>query len=364
MADRLRTDVLVVGAGPAGSTAARYAAEKGAQVLFIERRPEVGVPVRCGELMPSVEEIRGMFPNLGDEGDLFDMPADLRLREIEGIDLIDPRGRSTLLDFTGYTTDRDRFDRHLAAEARNAGADLIKDCLFRGIRDGVAETTCGDIEYKVIIGADGPGSRTARALGLPANRNPYPAVTAQAKGDFAPHVVMFFGDIAPGAYSWIIPKAGQANVGVGFSPDFADGTTREYFRRFVEKRGFDIISDLYGKHVPSEGAVSRTVAGNGMLVGDAAGHVISVNGGGVPLALIAGRICGDVAADHIKGLRPLTDYEREWRRILAKPLRIAAGNKKLADTFAFGSERRTALCMALLGRRRLGNLIRCKHIFP
>ena len=50
-------DVLIVGSGPAGSVAARYAAMKGASVMFIERRPEVGVPVRCGEFMPSDEEI-------------------------------------------------------------------------------------------------------------------------------------------------------------------------------------------------------------------------------------------------------------------------------------------------------------------
>ncbi|NLU46051.1 MAG: NAD(P)/FAD-dependent oxidoreductase [Euryarchaeota archaeon] len=364
MADRIKTDVLVVGAGPAGSTVARYAAEKGAEVLMIERRPEVGVPVRCGELMPSVEEIKGMFPNLGDEGDLFEMPSHLRLREVDGIRLVDPRGKSVMLDFTGYTTDRDRFDQHLAAEAQAAGAGLMRDCMFRGIEGGVADTSCGEIEYKVIVGADGPGSRVARALGLPGNRNPYPAVTAQAKGDFDPQVVMFFGDIAPGAYSWIIPKVGQANVGVGFSPNFADGTPTQYFREFADKHGFDIISSVHGKHVPSEGAIGRTVAGNGMVVGDAAGHVISVNGGGVPLALIAGRICGEVAGDHVTGSRPLADYEREWRHVLYKPLKIAAGNKKLADTFAFGSERRTALCMALLGKRRMGNLIRCKHLFP
>ena len=108
----------------------------------------------------------------------------------------------------------------------------------------------------------------------------------------------------------------------------------------------------------------ETVSGNGMIVGDAAGHVISVNGGGVPLALIAGRICGRVAADNVLSGRPLTDYQDEWRRHMLKPLKTAAFNKKLADTFAFHTEFTTSMCMAILGKRRMDNLIRCKRIFP
>lgn len=360
----LKADILVVGAGPAGGTAARYAAAKGASVIIIERRPEVGVPVRCGELIPSDKEISGMFPNAGDITSLFDMPKDLVLRDIEGIKLIDPKGKERLLDFTGYTTDRDRFDKHIISEAVKEGAELMKDCLFINAGKGMAETSRGEIEYKVLIGADGPGSRVARSLGLPKNKDPYPAVTAQAKGDFDPYVQMFFGGIAPGAYSWIIPKKGQANVGVGFSPKFADGTLSEYFGKFCEKHDFDITTKLEGKYVPSEGMLSKIVSGNGMVVGDAAGQVISVNGGGLPLALIAGRVCGGVAGDHCAGKRDLTDYQNECERIFRKPLKTAASNKKLADILAFGSDRRTSICMNLLGERRMGNLIRCKRIFP
>ena len=60
----------------------------------------------------------------------------------------------------------------------------------------------------------------------------------------------------------------------------------------------------------------------------------------------------------------MAEYEQAWRNVLYKPLKIAAGNKKLADTFAFRSERSTALCMKLLGKRRMGKLIRCKRLFP
>jgi len=359
-----KTDVLVVGAGPAGSVTARYAALKGISVTVIERRREIGIPVRCGEFMPSNEELEGMFPLAENMNELFDMPDDLIVRETEAIRLTDPKMRMTDIPFTGYTTDRDRFDKYLASRAEEAGASVIKGCSFFGAENGIARTSEGDIEYKVIIGADGPGSRVSRSLGLPRPVHPYPAVTAQAKGDFDPVVVMFFGGIAPGAYGWIIPKKGQANVGIGFSPKFASGTLTEYFDKFVDKHNFDIIEKASGKYVPSKGPVKRTFTDNGMTVGDAAGHVISVNGGGIPLAMIAGRICGSVAADNVTEGRSLQDYQTEWSRIMLKQLRTAARGKALADLFAFGSDRRTGICMKLLGKRRLSNLIRCKRIFP
>lgn len=364
MTEKTKVDVLVVGSGPAGSTTARYAAQTGASVMMIERRPEVGVPVRCGEFMPSLEEIKSMFPNIVDGESLFDIPEDLHCKETIGIKLVDPKGRVTVLDHTGYTTDRDRFDQYLARRACEEGAELVTRCQFNNIEGGVANTTQGKIEYKVIVGADGPGSRVAQNLGLPRNRNPYPAVTAQVKGDFEPYLHMFFGDIAPGAYSWIIPKDGRANVGVGFSPKFASGTLSEFFDAFAEKNGFDVTCKLEGKYVPSEGPIAKTVAGNGMVVGDAAGQVISVNGGGIPLAMMAGRICGTVAGANIKSGSPLMDYETQWRHVMEKPLKTAASSKKLADTFGFRSEWSTSFCMRVLGQRRLGNLIRCKRIFP
>jgi len=357
-------DVLVVGSGPAGSVTSRYAAMKGASVLFLERRPEVGVPVRCGEFMPSDEEILNMFPKLKDEGSLFDIPDELRCLNTVGIDLINPAGKVTKLEFNGYTTDRDRFDQYLAKLAQEEGAVLSTNHAFQGIEDGIAKTSKGDIRYKVIVGADGPGSTVARNLGLAKNRNPYPAMTAQVKGDYGNCTQMFFGGIAPGAYGWIIPKDGRANIGVGMSPRFSSGSLKSYFDKFTEKNGLEPVTKVYGKYVPSEGPIPKTVSGNGMVVGDAAGQVISVNGGGIPLAMIAGRICGSVAGDNVVKGTSLQDYEAEWRDVMEAPLKLAAFNKKLADTFAFRSDFTTRMCMGILGKRRMGNLIRCKRIFP
>lgn len=363
--ETLKTDILVVGAGPAGSTAARYAAEKGVNVTLIERRKEVGVPVRCGEFLPCVDEIKGMFPKAIDVEGTFELPNEQKIIETKGIRLVNPKGKVTEISLVGFTINRDKYDKYKAQQAVKAGAELIKECRFDGIKDGIAVTSKGNIKYRIIIGADGPGSRVAKNLGLQKNRNPYPAITGQAKGDFDPYVIMSFGDIAPGAYGWIIPKKGQANVGIGISPKFAKGSLLQYFNLLVKKNNFNIINAPKGKFVPSEGPIGNTVSGNGMVVGDAAGQVISVNGGGIPLALIAGRICGNVAANNIMKLQPLDDYQKIWHTVMFKQLKTAAFNKKLADMFAFNrGEQGIAMCMSILGKRRMGNLIRCKHIFP
>ena len=358
------TDILIVGAGPAGTTAARYAAAAGADVTILERRFEVGTPVRCGEFMPDEEEIAAMFPGAEDLQDIFGIPEELRLRHLEAIRMVTPRGKVYEMPFHGYSTDRDRFDQHLARRASEEGARLLMSTSFHRIEGGVAKTSAGDIRYKVIIGADGPGSKVAQSLGLETPVQPYPAVTAQAEGDFDPVLVMYFGGIAPGAYSWIIPKDGSANVGVGFSPRYARETPKVCFDRFVQREGLHITSRMTGKYVPSQGPVPVTVRGNGLTVGDAAGHVMSVNGGGVPLSLLAGRIAGRIAAENVQENRPLWDYELEWRRLMWKPLHTAHSTKKMADFFAFGSDFRTDLCMRILGRRRMAKMIRCRPVFP
>lgn len=358
------TDILIVGAGPAGTTAARYAAAAGADVTIIERRSKVGTPVRCGEFMPDVQEISNMFPEAEDLQDIFGVPQDLCLRNLESIRMVTPYGKAYEIPFDGYSTDRDRFDQYFARRAMEEGAQLLTSTAFHGIENGFAKTSVGDIRYKVIIGADGPGSKVAQNLGLETPAQPYPAVTAQAEGDFDPVLIMYFGGIAPGAYSWIIPKKGSANVGIGFSPRFTQETPKVCFEKFVQREGLQISSRMTGKFVPSQGPVAQTVSDNGLIVGDAAGHVMSVNGGGVPLSLLAGRIAGRMAAENIHDNRPLWDYELEWRRLMWKPLHTAHSTKRLADFFAFGSDIRTDFCMRMLGRRRMAKMIRCRPVFP
>ncbi len=358
----MTADVLVVGAGPAGATAAEHAAIRGIDVLLIERKRELGVPVACGEFLPTAQEVRRIFPGAEDIDALRRVPADLVALETHKLRLYSPNLRLYEIDFEGFTTFRDRFDRHLVANAEKAGARLVTDCSFFSLEDGVAKTSKGDIEAKVIIGADGPLSRVAASLDLPKNKVLCPALTAYAEGDFDPVPEMYFGGMAPGGYAWILPKRRGANVGVGVSPRFAREKVGEYFKKFTDSREMSIGRPV-GKYVPMGGPVRPNFAGKGLIVGDAAGHVMPVNGGGIPIALICGRIAGKAAADHVLSGTPLSRYADACRRQVEGPLRTALRTKALAG-LVWGSDWRLGTAMKLIGKRRMGNILRCKSLIP
>ena len=320
-------DVIVIGCGPAGSSAAEHAALNGASVLVLERKKVIGEPVACGEFMPLTEELRTMLPLADDLDGIFDIPHHLISRRMDIFRMYSPSGRSWDIPFQGYTTDRDRFDKHLADKARIAGAEIITGSLVVDVKGGVVRTKDQEFRSKVVIGADGPISKVGEKLGLPSNRDMYPAVTTMAEGDFEPIMEMHFGSIAPGAYAWVLPKKNGANIGIGVAPRWANGKITDQLDAFIASRGLTVRSGSIGKLVPSKGPIKRTYAENGLVVGDAAGHVMAVNGGGIPIAMICGRSAGIAAAKHVTEGAPLSSYEASWRRQVYRPLHTAVRRK-------------------------------------
>lgn len=357
----MEVDVLIVGAGPAGSTTAKYCADKALDVLIIDRRSEIGYPVQCGEFLPHTKEMYSMFPKSANLEELFTVPDNLIAGESHSVDLISPKEKVYRCDFRGYTLDRRTFDKHLAKLAVEAGARLETGASLLGLRDGIARTTLGDVRARVVVGADGPNSRTAMDAGLKRPGDRYPAVTCQAEGDFEPAIKMYFGAVAPGGYAWVIPKRDGANIGVGFNPKLLKDRPSELFSRFVSRFGVK-YRDVTMGFVPQSGPVEKTVSGNVILVGDAAGHVMATNGGGIPIAMIAGRIAGQTVREHLKNGLPLSEYDRRWRAVLGKPLADSLWTRKFSDLF-LPTDRRTEFAMAVLRKRGLGRAIRCKRVF-
>ncbi len=350
-----RCDVLVVGAGPAGSTAARYAAEAGLDVLLIDKRKEVGLPVCCGEFNASTAVLAEALPGALGFDDLFPIDPSVVRREIRGAVAVSPKGREYEFDLPGYTLDRDALDRNLADAAVRAGAVLALETTFLSLDGHLVRTRRGDVESRVVVAADGPLSPVCRSAGMERNAVLAPAITCRVDGEFGDRLLFYFGNsVAPGGYAWVFPKEGCANVGLGVQD--RQTPLPVLLRAFLKRMGLADGRDAMAGFVPVSGPIPETVRGNVVAVGDAAGHVVASNGGGIATAMICGRLAGLAVARHLLDGEPLDAYEREWRSALGRELETAAKTKRMADRF-LGSDFLVERTMGMLGGGGIRNLI-------
>lgn len=347
-------DVIVVGAGPAGSTTARYAAEAGLSVLLIDKKTEIGVPVRCGEFNAAPAVLAEALPAAPGLDELFPVDPGLIQRAIRCAVVTSPEGREYEFDLPGYTVNRDAFDRHLAEAAARAGAVLSPGTTFLGREGRRVMTSRGEVEAGVVVAADGPLSPVCRSAGMEQNALLAPAITCQVEGEFDDRLRIFFGNrIAPGGYAWIFPKQGCANVGLGVQNRATPVSI--LLQSFLSERGF-AAREVEAGFVPVSGPIQETVRKNVIAVGDAAGHVVASNGGGIATAMICGRIAGIAVAGHLLRGEPLEAYEREWRSAVGRELLAAARTKRMADR-VLGSDLLLERAMRMLGNRGIRDLI-------
>ncbi|MEJ2435484.1 MAG: NAD(P)/FAD-dependent oxidoreductase, partial [Pseudolabrys sp.] len=206
-------DVLVVGLGPAGSRAAEAAARAGLSVIALEKRGEPGSPVQCAEFVPSM--IERDVPAVGEA------TAQMVERMLTFVE--DDEHAEETPEFRGRMIDRGKFDRMLAQNAADAGADCrygVKVLAIDG--DGTVHVSGGDsFKPKVLIGADGPRSRVGAAIGsvnrdlVEARQIALPLVLPHDATD------IFLSADYRGGYGWLFPKGAVANVGLGVVVDGA-----------------------------------------------------------------------------------------------------------------------------------------------
>ncbi|MFO7991474.1 MAG: NAD(P)/FAD-dependent oxidoreductase [Thermoplasmata archaeon] len=337
--DVLEYDVLVVGGGPVGCAAARYASKNGAKTLVIEKRQEIGSPVRCGE---------GVSLNrLDDEIANIDTWA---ARDMIGAKLYSPSGHMLEItekmagDEVGVVCERDLFDKEMARLAAAAGADfmvkttakslIVEDGFVKGVKARMMGKDF-EIRAKLTIGADGFESQVGRWAGIYDAIPPQDIMTCfqyrMAGLDIDPDYTHFYlCEHAPGGYAWAFPKSEDtANVGLGVQLSRLDGgkSPKDYLDEFIENH------DEFNQGEPIDmvaGAVSVThppekvTAAGIMLVGDASRVVDPMTGGGIVNGVIQGRIAGKFAAKAVKEGRVdeefLQGYEKEWRDELENKL--------------------------------------------
>jgi digeranylgeranylglycerophospholipid reductase len=340
MVQDLKTDVLVIGAGPAGSMTAKWAAKAGARVLMIEKRQEIGSPVRCGE---------GMSKDWLNEVGIAPSTRWINV-EVEGARIFSPSEKVLEINErhagneVGYVVERDAFDKQLAIDAGNAGAEILLKTAATGVIKeggkvvGVRAKQFGEpfeIRAPVTIGADGFESQVGRWAGIPTNLAlrdmdsclQYRMTNVDCDVRYCD---FYLGKVAPGGYVWIFPKAdGLANVGIGVQLSQIKGMAeaRQYLDAWIAKhpaysKGKKI--DVVGGGVSISPPLKQTVTDGLMLVGDAARMIDPLTGGGIANGCIAGKICGDVAARAAAAGTPSKEffqqYEKGWRVRLEEKL--------------------------------------------
>jgi len=324
------TEAVVVGAGPAGSSAARVIAESGHEVLLLEKDRYSGETAVCGG------GLAGDFA----ERALARLPRTIVEKYITDWLIYMPDKTYHLANQPGLSVCRREFDRFLAEDAASKGANLRVqtvatnlrregDRIVINVRDRAVSRQYA-VKSKLVVFADGPCTM-ARMLGLGFPR---------AKPDITIHAAIyelewrnnplncfeFFFDekVSPWGYGWVFPKRDFLNVGVGCLISQMKGNIGAYLNYFVEKyeRVWGCLRTLrrirFAADIIPIAHAPRIVGDNAMAVGDAAGMVDPIWGGGIGMAMEGASIAGQVAAAALEEGRFdasfLTQYETRWKK--------------------------------------------------
>ncbi len=352
-------DLIIIGGGPTGSTLARITAGAGMDVLVVDKRKEIGVPVRCGEAL-------GYNDIIGRE---IELPEKCYSVQVRGAKVIAPNGKFVewrIDDIDGWILERKVFDKWLCELAIQKGAKLSVYTRATGlIREngrihGVRLSNVGKESYEVraplIVSAEGMESMMAREAGFNTVHRLQDVGTCYQYEmqpiDHQDMIEIYLGkEVAPRGYVWLFPKANKkANVGIGIGGHIID-----YDKNGIKGADPKIVLDRFiGKHerfrdasslcdfggVISVGApIDSFVKDNFMVVGTAAKQVDPIHGGGIMIGMTAAAIAAKTvirAHQNRKYSKEiLQEYEKEWREtegiICAQRLKLQKALEKLDD---------------------------------
>lgn len=322
-------DVIVVGAGPAGSMAARYAAIGGAKTAILERKKDVGLPVRCGEAVGA----KGTSLSV-------DLKKEWILTQVPKMDMVSPSGHRVTINYRekdkSFVIDRSKMEPDLVDIAVENGCKYYNETNVEDAsraEDGYYHlvTNKGTFTCKILILAEGVEARLGRKFGW---RDPLAlddletCAICRVKHENVKNDTFELypgSNRAPGGFVWVFPRGNnEANVGLGILGSFAKaGSPREYLKKFVdEKFPGAQISHENCAGVPVGKWLNPLVRDGVMIVGDAARQVNPLNGGGIAYGLYAGRVAGECAAEAIEGetihYKVLKNYQKKWASYCGK----------------------------------------------
>jgi geranylgeranyl reductase family protein len=336
-------DVAVVGAGPAGSTAALFLARSGKRVALIEKEslPRYktcggGVVARAFGILPPDVKIPVEQPCFRAAANFLE--AGLSFRVTRERPIVSMTMRADL-------------DRALADAAVAAGADLLAPCELADLNeeaDGVDLTTSrGPLRCSFLIGADGVLSTVARKAGWKHPPRTIPALEVEVRVPAEVHarfagIARFDFEAMEAGYGWVFPKRDHLSCGILTMRRGVGGLQRE-LERYLERVGVTPVLSMerHGYVIPVKPRRGGCVRGRVLLAGDAAGFADALTGEGISIGMWSGRRAAEALAS---GAPDPSRYARAVRRELLPELRVARA-------LAWVTYRRPKLARSLLRQR-------------
>lgn len=325
-------DTIVVGAGPAGSTAARLLARRGARVLLLDKaRFPRDKPCGGGLTVAAAREL-GLDLSPVIERTVTEVRVSFRL------------GRPFVRSWPeplAYMTQRCRLDAYLSEQAVAAGADFRDGLAVREVEltnEGILVRAGGDVfRARTLVGADGANGVVARALGLA----PFVDAAVALEGNIPAddrlmaaweHAAAFDLGGTPGGYGWLFPKGDHLNVGVG-GWRWLGPSLRRRLSTLCRYLGLDEskLWGLRGHYLPLRAPGAPIVRGPALLVGDAAGLVDPLSGEGIHAAFLSARLAAEAIVCYLtREAADLSGYEAAVERELMPEIEVS---RKLQAVF-------------------------------
>ncbi len=299
--------ISVIGAGPVGLHCAALMREEGFDVSVFEEHAVVGKPVQCAGLI-SKSGAQSLGLKL----------SDCIVNEIKGAKIFSPGAECIAVErkeTTALVIDRFQFDQLFYKKAKQAGCDIHLGSKLIDLRSNnlfLESSGHGEMQKSmIIVGADGPNSIVRNsAFGQGFEKNFVQGYQIRAEGSFDKNFVeLHFGEFAPGFFAWVIPESGSiARIGLGVR---LGENPKECFAKFIQQKNLQMkkLSETAGL-IPVAPPAKQLVAGNVLLVGDAAFQTKASTGGGLIFGLQAAQICAATIANKLKHQQTLKVYEK------------------------------------------------------
>lgn len=270
-------DVIIVGAGPGGLTAARTLAKGGRSVLLVEKNPTIGPKICAGGItLKDIE--RGI-------------PSELEGRTFSAMSVYGPRGNKTVIRMDRpflRTITRATLGQWMARQLEGASVIVRTSTKVTAIRSGsIVLNGDEEVGYGHLIGADGSLSLVRRHLGIPV-RHVVSAIQYDVPDHYEEIAFYLDGGLFGPGYAWIFPHLRSTSIGCGMLTTYAAHVPlRTALTLWLKKKGIDIRNaKLEGWNINCD--YRGHTFGNIHLVGDAAGFTSGLTGEGIYFAMVSG----------------------------------------------------------------------------